>query len=184
MSHRSGYMSTAQPTPVTPLRAVVGMLVAMAVALGLYVTIGNSGEEVPAWIALPPGAAVQVSASAPEDQANGAVRYYLRFKAQGEVSTVLAHVTSSMTKATWESVLPRTATRDDLGVRGSWPEWVRKQLHRPPDVSAGRAMIGRAAGDVLHLYAWPTEEACMVEVVLLGAARGEAVTENGRPNEE
>ncbi|MGA2497203.1 MAG: hypothetical protein ABSH20_05650 [Tepidisphaeraceae bacterium] len=160
------------------------MLVALAVALGLYFTIGQNSKEVPAWITLPPGASVQASESAPEDQADGGVRYYLRFKMPGDVATALTQFTSGIRETKWEVAAPRVATRDDLGVRGSWPEWVKKQMHRVPDVSAGRAMSGSASGERLYAYAWPTKEACVVELVVMGTARGPAAPAKAKPVEE
>ena len=169
---------------MTRLRAGMGMLVAVAVALGLYFTIGQNGDEVPAWIALPAEAAVQASASTPEDQAGGTVRYYLRCKMPGDASVALVRFASGIREATWETGAPRVASRDDLGVRGSWPEWVRKQMYRVPEVTAGRAMSGRTGGEQIYVYAWPMQDACVVELVLVGAARSPVVAEKTKPEKE
>jgi len=149
---------------------IVGLLVGLAVALGLYWTIGQAGDEIPAWISLPPGAVVRTSMSAPEGDIGGSVRYYLRLELPGEVTTSLAQFSGCIKATHWETGLPRIATRDDLGVRSSWPDWVRERMYRVPDVSAGRVMSSRTESERLHVYAWPTKERCVLEFVQEGPA--------------
>lgn len=169
MQVRPGKTQMPTRAPVTHARAVVGLLVGLAMALGLYWTIGQTGREVPSWIALPPGAVVAVSQPAPEGNTD-AVRYYLRLELPGEASTALVQFTGGIKDAAWEPGLPRTATRDDLGLRSAWPAWVREKLYRVPDVAAGRVMSSRTATERLHVYAWPAKEQCIVELVQEGPA--------------
>ncbi|MFI5381029.1 MAG: hypothetical protein ACHRHE_17160 [Tepidisphaerales bacterium] len=183
MQHRFGHTSAARRAPVTPLRAGAGALAGVAVALVLYFSIGRGNDEVPPWITLPPGAVVKVSAAAPEDETRGAVRYYLRYELPGDPATVLVQFTGGIAQATWDPGVPRLATHDDLGLRSNWPAWVREQMYRVPDVSAGRAMSGRTTTEWLHAYAWPTQAACVVELVQEVQANRGTTQHSAKPDE-
>jgi hypothetical protein len=160
------------------------MMVGIAVALGLYFSIGRSNEEVPPWVVLPTGASVQVSASAPAEDDHSTVRYYLRFVLPGDASTVLVQFTSGISNAKWDAGLPRIATHDDLGLRSNWPAWVKEHMHRVRAVSDGRAMTSHGAGEQLYAYAWPADEGCIVELVQEVQSRAGTTVHSIRPAED
>jgi hypothetical protein len=163
----SAYTYRPRTRGPSPLRVVLGLLLALALAAGLYWWVGRL-DPVPVWLPLPADAKLVDSRWAPDVASQtGSVQYYLRIVLPDPPREAAAKLGEQLSGAAVR--VSRQAEREDLLTRGTWPSWVQDRLAKVDDVSKGWAIICEQGADKFHIHAWPnTRGGSTVEMVQEG----------------